>query len=146
MRTHDLSWRLFLLILGCAVRRSEAVDTLAVGQGALLSGWRNVLANVHPNPSLFSPNEDGVNDTWELAYDLLVVTGPARVQVAVYDLAGRRVCLVYVGEQDNGHHIHAWDGRDEQGRRVAPGLYVYRMQVEADARNDSYQGVVGVGR
>ncbi len=105
---------------------------------------RNVLANVHPLSSLFSPNGDGVNDAWELAYDLMVVTRAARVQVAVYDLAGRRVCLVYVGEEENGRHVHPWEGRDEQGWRVAPGLYLYQLQVETDAGLAGRQGVIQV--
>ena len=32
-----------------------------------------------------------------------------------------------------GEQRFGWDGRDDQGRVVAPGLYLCRIEVEADA-------------
>jgi flagellar hook assembly protein FlgD len=29
-----------------------------------------------------------------------------------------------------GSHISAWDGRDDLGRTVAQGLYLYRLQTD----------------
>lgn len=45
-------------------------------------------------------------------------------QLAVYDIAGERVRRLGV---DVGAHAVVWDGADEQGRRVASGLYLYHL-------------------
>ena len=47
--------------------------------------------------------------------------------VAVYNSAGRLVRTLTSGSAEAGHHVAAWDGRDEAGTRVAPGVYYCRM-------------------
>jgi len=49
------------------------------------------------------------------------------VEVAVYDVAGRRTALLASGHRDPGRYTVVWDGRDERGRRVASGIYFARM-------------------
>jgi hypothetical protein len=52
----------------------------------------------------------------------LPAAGPARVQV--HDVAGRRITtLLDEPRADAGPHQVVWNGRDEQGREVAPGIY-----------------------
>lgn len=51
----------------------------------------------------------------------------ARVELAVYDAAGRvERRLARGAELDAGPHEFAWDGRDELGARAAPGVYFVR--------------------
>ena len=83
-------------------------------------------------PVVLTPNGDGANDAGRLGYDLLELTAPASVSVAVWDLSGRRVRQVYAGWDGVGLYERVWDGRDEAGRLVPPGLYLYRVAVEAD--------------
>jgi len=45
------------------------------------------------------------------------------VELAVHDLAGRRVRTLLAGPRAAGAHAVAWDGRDGEGRPVASGLY-----------------------
>ncbi len=52
--------------------------------------------------------------------------GPA--DVAIYDLAGRRVRTVYHGEIAAGGQRLGWDGRDDRGRDAAAGLYFIRAR------------------
>jgi len=49
--------------------------------------------------------------------------------LAVYDRAGRRVRNLF-GPQSltPGTHSLTWDGRDEQGHRVAQGVYFFRLE------------------
>ena len=82
--------------------------------------------------AILTPNGDGYNDTVGLGYDLLELTGAASVEVAVWDLSGRLVRQVYAGRDDVGAYERMWDGRNESGRLVPPGLYLYRVSVEAD--------------
>ena len=83
-------------------------------------------------PTVLTPNRDGRNDTVGLGYGLLELTGAASVEVAVWDLSGRRVRRVYEGWDSVGAYERLWDGRDESGQLVPPGLYLYRISVEAD--------------
>jgi flagellar hook assembly protein FlgD len=55
------------------------------------------------------------------------VPRPARVQLAVYDVAGRQVRTLMDAEMQPGNHRVAWDGRDRRGRAVAGGIYYLRM-------------------
>jgi immune inhibitor A len=51
-----------------------------------------------------------------------------RVEAVVYDLAGRRVKVLWSGRLDAGRHALSWNGSDERGRRVGSGVYVLRLQ------------------
>ncbi len=53
--------------------------------------------------------------------------GPAE-EVSIFDIRGRRVRLLAGGEAaDAGVVALRWDGRDEGGRPVAPGVYFFRQ-------------------
>jgi hypothetical protein len=54
----------------------------------------------------------------------------ARVELTIYDLAGRRVCELVSGEVPGGLHDAVWQGRNGEGRRVASGVYFYRLKGE----------------
>lgn len=49
------------------------------------------------------------------------------VTVGVYNSAGRLVRTLASGAAEAGYHTASWDGRDDAGRRVAPGVYYCRM-------------------
>ncbi|MCA9728399.1 MAG: T9SS type A sorting domain-containing protein [Candidatus Eisenbacteria bacterium] len=50
------------------------------------------------------------------------------VQVAIFDANGRQVRSLRNAEVAAGSQSVSWDGADESGRRVAPGLYFVRVQ------------------
>jgi len=50
-----------------------------------------------------------------------------RVELTVFDVAGRRVARVLDGRLDAGSHAAVWDGRDSGGSRVAAGVYLVRL-------------------
>ena len=57
----------------------------------------------------------------------LGLPAPARVELNVYDAAGRLQRRLAQGtELDAGPHELAWDGRDEFGAEAAPGVYFVR--------------------
>jgi flagellar hook assembly protein FlgD len=55
--------------------------------------------------------------------------GLVPVEVAVYDLRGRRVRSLIRGSLRGGDHDVTWNGRDEGGRAVASGVYFARARV-----------------
>jgi flagellar hook assembly protein FlgD len=53
------------------------------------------------------------------------------VELAIYDLLGRRVRTLESGFKTAGEYVMKWNGVDEKGRSVASGVYFYRLQASA---------------
>ena len=51
------------------------------------------------------------------------------INLAIYDILGRRVKLLEDGEKPAGNYQVQWDGTDERGMPVAAGLYICRLVV-----------------
>jgi hypothetical protein len=84
------------------------------------------------SPRIFTPNGDGVNDTAVISYDLLESLGSVSIAIGIHDLAGRLVRRLYSGEDGIGHYERWWDGTDDAGGLVPPGVYLYRASVDTD--------------
>lgn len=52
------------------------------------------------------------------------------VGLAVYDVTGRRVRSLESGRRAGGTFETTWDGRDSDGKRVSPGIYVVRLSAD----------------
>ena len=52
---------------------------------------------------------------------------PCSVRLAVFDAAGRLVRRLFDGPRDAGEFAQSWDGTDDAGRAVAPGVYFYQL-------------------
>ena len=52
---------------------------------------------------------------------------PVAIELAVYDLLGRRVATLRQGRQPAGTYAVHWDGADERGASVAAGVYLVRL-------------------
>jgi flagellar hook assembly protein FlgD len=56
-----------------------------------------------------------------------VVSRRTRVALGIFEPNGRQVRRLSNTETAAGPHTVTWDGRDDQGRRVEPGVYYYRL-------------------
>jgi hypothetical protein len=78
---------------------------------------RLILYPPHPNPAAARTTISlRVLDSHDLAVDL-----------AVFDLRGRRVRQLTVGVLPPGEHSFSWDRRDASGRPAAAGTYLLRL-------------------
>jgi hypothetical protein len=93
--------------------RWEVIGAVAVPDQPALAGV--TLRQNYPNP--FNPST-------AIAFAL---EQPTRVDLAVYDLAGRRVATLLAGDLGAGAHEVVWDGRSDAGRPVATGPYRYAL-------------------
>ena len=91
-----------------------------------------------------TPNDDGVNDRFQLLFNLLQLVQPAPVAVDIFDLGGRRVRRVQAQERGVGPVLCRWDGRDAVGRLVPPGTYIWVLEVAADAFSERHMGAMAV--
>lgn len=62
-------------------------------------------------------------------YSLPVRSG---VQLAVHDVTGRTIAWLVNEMQSAGSHSHVWDGNDQFGHRLAPGVYFTRLVAAGD--------------
>ena len=101
------------------LKSSVGVPATAVQTSASARPAQYRLGNSYPNP---------FNPTVVIPLDL--ATDAARVSLTVYDVLGRRVRQVWQGPLGAGRHRFTWDGRDEVGKAVAAGVYIYQVEVD----------------
>jgi hypothetical protein len=104
--------------------RLEALDRRGGSQlfgpisAAAATGTRFALSHNHPNP-FRAPNSPT-----EIRFEL-----PRRhhATLRIFDPSGRLVRVVFEAMLEAGAHNASWDGRDDRGDAVAPGIYFYRL-------------------
>ena len=70
----------------------------------------------HPNP--FS----------KLSTILFTASVPGNIEIYVFDINNRRIkTLISPSNMPPGTYTVTWDGTDDRGNRVAPGVYLYKM-------------------
>ena len=123
----------------------DATDRLAGNRVSVMTAVdTGSLLQAGVAPGAFTPNGDGVNDVVRVSYDLFERLGPVAVSVEIRDLAGRLVRQVYAGEDPIGHHERVWNGTDDAGGLVPPGMYMYRVSTEANEGKVDEIGMVNV--
>ncbi len=105
---------------------SEALAGIADPPGAI------VLAADAPNPALAPswipfPNPAPAGAGVSYAYD--VAAAGEDVALELFDAAGRRVTAIERGARAAGRHVARWNGRNDAGVRVAPGVYFLWVRV-----------------
>jgi hypothetical protein len=78
------------------------------------ASYRTALEQSYPNPSV-GPTV--------IRYSL---ARSARFTIAIYSILGQRVATLVDRDHEPGNYSVTWDLTDDCGRRVAPGVYIYR--------------------
>ncbi len=65
--------------------------------------------------------------TTTIKYQLPIET---QVSLKIYDVTGRVIRRLVDVEQKPGYYAVHWDGRDDQNRRLATGVYFYRLETK----------------
>ena len=138
--------------------RPEIVQAISEGDAGSLAASQSLvvvadvenfplLDRVRLVPRVFTPNGDGINDQAEIRFTIYRLIRARRIEVGIYDLAGRKVReLSLRRENPSGDHSVAWDGRDDAGALVQPGTYLVRIAFAADVGTGKTQvaSLVGV--
>ena len=99
---------------------------------------------MHLSSPVLTPNNDGVNDRVTIEYDLLNLAGSVPATVDIYSLSGQRLSSVPVASVASGRFSTQWDGRDEGGKILPPGMYILRLEVAADQGSDAVERIVSL--
>ncbi len=73
------------------------------------------LRSIYPNP---------FNPTARIAFD---VSARSRVELAIYDVSGRSVAVLFDRDMEPGRYEAIWNGRTSTGRNAASGIYFCRL-------------------
>jgi TolB protein len=92
------------------------IDDEVGGGGGLPKAFE--ISQNYPNP--FNPSTT-------IEYQLLEDT---KIVLKIYDIRGREVRTLVDREQTAGTKAVVWDGRDNSGRSVGSGVYIYRIRTD----------------
>ena len=99
-------------------------------------------------PQVFTPNGDGVNDELEVQFTVLRLREDRPMQVGFYDLSGRLMgkarSMDGKDAVQSGTIRFVWDGRNGEGELVPPGIYMARIELDADSEDVSRIRLVNV--
>ena len=119
-----------------AARRSNVVLLPALADSDRLIG------DLQLSTRVLTPNGDGVNDAVELSF-VVFKAQQAVPKVEVSDLAGRPVASLTPVAQGPTRRFE-WNGRDATGELAPPGIYLWRIDVNADSGDATALRVVEV--
>ena len=100
-----------------------------------LTGSARLIDDLHFSTSVLTPNNDGTNDQVEISLVIFKVEA-ADPRVEIFDLSGRIVARLLPSARGATTHF-TWSGRDLMGKLVSPGIYLCRVDLGAQAGDDS---------
>jgi len=107
-------------------------------------GGLHFYRNVSPT-SVSSPETDGIPETFELSQNYPNPFNPettiqyglpksSQVKLIIYNLIGQRVATLIDKKQPAGVYSVQWNGKDDLGRNVASGVYLYKLETKEFVR------------
>jgi len=87
-----------------------------------------VIIGCSPKKRIITPNNDGVNDYIEFQYKV-----GSFIEGKIFDLYGRKITLL----KRKDTNILYFDGKDESGNLLPPGVYIYNINSKSDNKNFS---------
>ena len=112
---------------GGDVTALRSAETLVIA----ISEARRVIDDIAIAPNPFTPNGDAINDVARIEFSLFKVYAARPLEIRIFSLDGRPMRSIE-GTGLGGRQKFAWDGRDDSGELVPPGLYLCQIEVEAD--------------
>jgi hypothetical protein len=109
-------------LAGTVLRRFTPLAGFALWEPAVKPEQFTLYAN-YPNPVTLTRD----NALTTISYNL---HEQATVSLEIYDLLGQRVRALLNRTQPRGFYHVRWDGRNDAGENIAPGIYFYRLKVK----------------
>jgi len=106
--------------LDACIAAGDRVRGIQLAPGEILPRHSTLLPNF-PNP---------FNPTTTIPFAVGTAAGERPwVRLEIFNALGQKVRILLEDQLEAGRHQVTWDGRDRQGRPVASGVYLYRLQI-----------------
>jgi hypothetical protein len=113
-----------------ATRRANIVMLPALIDATQLIGDFSISSPV------LTPNGDGVNDQVQIRFVAFKVE-QSTPQIQIFDLAGRKLAQLTASTVEGSTSTFTWSGREADGNLVLPGIYLYLIDLGAEAGKDT---------
>ncbi len=106
---------------------------LADGSVCALGSAQTAVAEIAagPLPSDYALDQNVPNPFNSCTAIKFALAGSGDAQLTVYNLGGQRVAALVQEARAPGRYTITWDGRDDRGRTLATGVYLYRLRAGA---------------
>jgi hypothetical protein len=104
--------------LGMESDPSEIVEFITTGSDFPVPQTTTMLLGNYPNP--FNPS---TSIAFELNSESI-----GKTEICIYNIKGQKVKELLNDELSAGYYSVVWDGRDDDGKQAASGIYFYRMK------------------
>ena len=108
-----------------------------------LTGTTQLIDDLSISSPLLTPNGDGINDEVVIRFVAFKVE-QRTPQVRIFDLAGRPVAELAAPAIDGVAYVFTWNGSAAQGDLMPPGTYLCRIDLGADAGDDTALHAIAV--
>jgi flagellar hook assembly protein FlgD len=97
--------------------------------------------NVRIDPNPFTPNGDGRNDETVIDFAVANVVKTKTLRLNIFDLNGKKVKTIsdvrtgiypFYGDPRVGGRGILWDGKNDDGKTVLPGVYLLQISIDTD--------------
>jgi hypothetical protein len=112
--------------------------TAVMGSGGVTSaplGTSGQMLDLHPvkplAPALMQNAPNPFNAETTIRLVIPAGFGKQMVSLAIYNQAGQKVRVLAEKVLGTGEFEFVWDGKDEAGKEVASGVYIYRLEIGA---------------
>jgi len=107
----------------------QILDGVLVDLAGSIDAINNIeIGNLMPVPTDYSLDQNlpnPFNPSTTIKYQL---PNSGDVSMVIYNLLGQQVRQLLKETMDAGFHSVVWDGKNELGKQVASGVYIYRLQ------------------
>ena len=108
-----------------------------------LTGTTQLIDELSISTPVLTPNGDGINDAVVIRFVAFKVA-QRTPQMHIFDLAGQPVAELATPTIDGLAYVFTWNGRATQGNLVPPGTYLCRIDLGADAGDDTALHTIAV--
>jgi len=115
--------KVYIATNGDGVWIGEDIQFGIEDSGSHLFGTNSLHQN-YPNPLYLSGGETGLKTT--IVYN---IKKENNVELSVYNIKGELVKTLYKGRQNKGKYSLKWDGKNNAGKEVMSGVYLYALRV-----------------
>lgn len=109
---------------------------VATPHGVFIAGKENSTAIVDARtvlPEHFSLGQNAPNPFNSSTIIPYKIATGAAAELAIYNVVGQRIRTFVLGYQSPGEYRIVWDGRDDGGRKLSSGVYLYALKTGAAA-------------